>query len=233
MATAKRALELYRERYFDLNVRHFHEKLRGEHEIELSYSWVKGVLQGAGLIARGRKRGQHRKRRPRRPLPGMPLHIDGSEHRWFQDERWYDLLVILDDASSEIYYAQLVEEESSTTVLGGLREVIERKGVLCALYSDRAGASREPHPQKQPHSRCEATTLNPIPDISLATKSGHFNLLTTRGTGNCWVFLLGRMVHFDFVSDFDTHQVFADFQRSRISLAGVWNHIGNVGWHDV
>ena len=137
LATLERVLELYRERYFDLNVRHFHEKLRGEHEIELSYSWVKGVLQGAGLMARGRKRGQHRKRRPRRPLPGMLLHIDGSEHRWFQDERWYDLLVILDDASSEIYYAQLVEEESSTTVLAGLQEVIARKGIFCALYSDR------------------------------------------------------------------------------------------------
>ena len=136
VATLERVLELYRERYFDLNVRHFQEKLSGEHAIELSYSWVKGVLQGAGLIARGHKRGQHRKRRPRRPLPGM-LHIDGSEHRWFQDERWYDLLVILDDASSEIYYAQLVEEESSTTVLQALQEVIERKGIFCALYSDR------------------------------------------------------------------------------------------------
>jgi hypothetical protein len=137
VATLERVLELYRERYFDLNVRHFHEKLSSEHAIELSYSWVKGVLQGAGLIARGRKRGQHRKRRPRRPLPGMLLHIDGSEHRWFQDERWYDLLVILDDATSEIYYAQLVEEESSSTVLAGLQEVIERKGIFCALYSDR------------------------------------------------------------------------------------------------
>src|SRR6202795_33775 len=137
VVTLERVLELYRERYFDLNVRHFHEKLRGEHQIELSYSWVKGVLQGAGLIARERKRGQHRKRRPRRPLPGMLLHIDRSEHRWFQDERWYDLLVILDDASSEIYYAQLVEEESTLTVLAGLQEVIERKGIFCALYSDR------------------------------------------------------------------------------------------------
>jgi transposase len=137
VATLERVLELYRDRYFDLNVRHFHEKLSGEHDIDLSYSWVKGVLQGAGLIARGRKRGQHRKRRPRRPLPGMLLHIDGSEHRWFQDERWYDLLVILDDASSEIYYAQLVEEESTATVLAGLREVIAKQGIFCALYSDR------------------------------------------------------------------------------------------------
>ena len=103
MAVVEQVLALYREKYFDLNVRHFHEKLEAEHRIELSYSWVKGVLQGAGLIARGRKRGVHRQRRPRRPLPGMLLHIDGSEHRWFQDDRWYDLLVILDDATSEIY----------------------------------------------------------------------------------------------------------------------------------
>jgi hypothetical protein len=67
----------------------------------------------------------------------MLLHIDGSRHQWFQDERWYDLIVILDDATSEIYYAQLVEEESTVTVMAGLKEVIERKGVFCALYSDR------------------------------------------------------------------------------------------------
>ena len=106
--------------------------------MEISYSWVKGLLQGAGMVAKGRKRGVHRKLRPRRPLPGMLLHIDGSEHRWFQDERWYDLLVIMDDANSEIYYAQLVEEEATVPVLTGLKEVIECRGVFCALYSDRA-----------------------------------------------------------------------------------------------
>src|SRR5882724_5625605 len=105
VARVEQVLGLYRDRYFDLNVRHFQEKLQHEHQIELSYTWVKLALQGAGLVRRGRKRGEHRQRRPRRPLPGMLLHIDGSHHRWFQDERWYDLIVILDDASSEIYYA--------------------------------------------------------------------------------------------------------------------------------
>jgi transposase len=137
METAERVLALYRDRYFDLNVRHFHEKLRESEGIQLSYSWVKQALQGAGLVARRRKRGPHRRRRPRRPLPGMLLHIDGSTHRWFQDDRYYDLIVILDDATSEIYYAQLVEEESTATVMAGGREVIERKGVFCSLYSDR------------------------------------------------------------------------------------------------
>ena len=137
LATVEKVLALYREKYFDLNVRHFHEKLRAQHDIDLSYSWVKSVLQGAGLVARQRQRGTHRKRRPRRPLPGMLLHIDGSHHQWFQDERWYDLIVILDDATSEIYYAQLTEEESTLTVMAGLKEVIEAKGIFCALYSDR------------------------------------------------------------------------------------------------
>jgi hypothetical protein len=133
----ERVLQLYRERYFDLNVQHFHEKLEAEHQMGLSYSWVKGILQGAGMVARGRKRGTQRKRRLRRPLPGMLLHIDGSRHRWLGDERWHDLIVILDDATSDIYYAQLVEEESTPTVRVAWREGIERRGLFCALYSDR------------------------------------------------------------------------------------------------
>jgi hypothetical protein len=98
---------------------------------------VKQALQGAGLVTTRRRRGPHRKRRERRPLPGMLLHIDGSKHRWFNDDRYYDLIVILDDATSEIYYAQLVEEESSRTVMAALWKVIETKEVFCALYSDR------------------------------------------------------------------------------------------------
>jgi transposase len=154
LAQVEQVLGLYRERYFDLNVRHFHEKLRDEHQIGLSYTWVKQALQGAGLVKREPKRGVHRKRRERRPLPGMMLHIDGSRHHWFQDERWYDLIVILDDATSEIYYAQLVEEESTVTVMAGLRAVVERHGLFCALYSDRgshfwltpkAGGKVDPH----------------------------------------------------------------------------------------
>ena len=66
----------------------------------------------------------------------MLLHIDGSKHRWLND-CWYDFIVILDDATSEIYYAQLVEEESTRAVMAGLREVIEKQGLFSALYSDR------------------------------------------------------------------------------------------------
>ena len=96
-------LRLYQEKYFDLNVRHFHEKLQEVEGIELSYTWVKQALQGAGLVPRKRRRSPHRRRRPRREMPGMMLHIDGSKHRWFQDDRYYDLIVVMDDATSEIY----------------------------------------------------------------------------------------------------------------------------------
>jgi transposase len=137
LETVEKVLGLYKETYYDLNMRHFHEKLREDHGIRLSYTWVQKALQGAGLVARRRKRGPHRRRRPRRAMPGMMLHIDGSKHRWLNDDRWFDLIVILDDATSEIYYAQLVEEESTRTVMAGLREVIETKGLFCSLYSDR------------------------------------------------------------------------------------------------
>jgi transposase len=133
----QRVLILYQEQYSDFNVRHFHEKLSNEHGIPLSYTWVKLALQSAGLVSRHARRGTHRRRRPRRPIPGMLLHIDGSKHQWLGDERWYDLVAILDDATSEIYYAQLVAEESTATVMAALRAVIQRKGLFCALYSDR------------------------------------------------------------------------------------------------
>src|ERR1700723_2224982 len=175
MAVLERVLDLYREKYFDFNLRHFHEKLASEHQIELSYSWVKGVLQGAGLVARGRQRGVHRKRRPRRPLPGVRLHIAGARHHRFRVERWYDLIVILDDASSEIYYAQLVEEESTVTVMVGLREVIERQGVFCALYSDRGshfwltpkvGGKGDPHRLTQVGRALRELEIRMIPAYS-------------------------------------------------------------------
>jgi transposase len=138
LETVERVLCLYREQYFDFNVRHFHERLREEHDITLSYTWVKKALQESGLVRKTRTRRVHRKRRERRPLPGMLLHIDASTHRWFGDGRRYDLIVILDDATSEVYYAQMVEEEDTRGVLRALRQVIEARGLFCALYSDRA-----------------------------------------------------------------------------------------------
>lgn len=139
VAVVEEVLRLYREEYFDFSVAHFHEKLTEKHAIEMSYTWVKNLLQGSGLIAKDRARKKHRRRRERKPLAGMMMHIDGSRHRWFGDERWHDLIVLMDDATSEICYARLVEAESTRTVMEGIRQVVETKGVFCSLYTDRAG----------------------------------------------------------------------------------------------
>ena len=138
MARVETMLKLYREKYFDLNVKHFVEKLHSEHQIMLSYTWVKTALQNAGLVKRYAKRGPHRKKRPRRPLTGMLLHVDGSRHRWIPGlDQYQDLIVIFDDATSEVYDVQLVEEESTVTVMAALKRVVETRGLFCSLYSDR------------------------------------------------------------------------------------------------
>jgi transposase len=139
LATVEKVLHLYREQYFDYNVAHFVETLAREHGIGLSYTWVKTALQTAGLVTRRSKRGRHHKRRPRRALPGMLIHIDGSTHAWLGAEAGkQDLITLMDDATSEIYYAKLVDQESTATIMAGLRAVIATKGLFCSLYSDRA-----------------------------------------------------------------------------------------------
>jgi transposase len=152
----RQVLTLYREQYFDLNVLHFLEKLRAVHGITLSYTWVKTALQKAGLVAKDSRRGTHRKARPRRPLPGMLLHTDASPHAWIPGrEGTQDLIVVLDDATSEVYYAHFVPEESTLTMMAGLKAVIEQHGLFCSLYTDRAGhfvttrTGRSPHQAQQ------------------------------------------------------------------------------------
>ena len=138
-AQVEAVLRLFRERYSDFNVKHFHEKLTEEHGIALSYTWVKSALQEAGLMARRTRRGPHRKRRPRRPMEGMLLHLDGSTHPWLTlcpDQR-DDLLVLMDDATSRVYEARLVEEEDTRSSMTVLRDCVKKHGVFCALYTDR------------------------------------------------------------------------------------------------
>jgi transposase len=138
MADVEKVLRLYREKYFDLNVKHFVEKLHKEHQISLSYTWIKTALQSAGLVKRHPKRGPHRRKRPRKPLPGMMLHVDGSRHQWIPGlDEYQDLIVIFDDATSEVYDVSLVTEESTVTVMSALKRVVETKGLFCSLYSDR------------------------------------------------------------------------------------------------
>jgi hypothetical protein len=131
---------LYRERYSDFTVKHFHEQLVHRHNYRLGYTVTRLSLQAAGLVAKAKRRGAHRKKRPRRPLPGMLLFQDGSKHRWIVAlERDLDLVVTLDDATGEIYSALLVEEEGTISSFLGLAETIGRHGLFGALYTDRGG----------------------------------------------------------------------------------------------
>jgi transposase len=132
-------LTLYRERYGGFSAQHFHDKLCQHHGFRLGYTWTKLRLQAAGLIAKAPRRGAHRKKRPRRPLRGLLLHQDGSPHRWLPAlDAALDLIVTLDDATSEIYSAFLVEEEGTMSAFRALAEVIATHGLPCALYTDRA-----------------------------------------------------------------------------------------------
>jgi len=131
-------LELYQGSYADFTVKHFHEQLLKRHGYKLGYTVTKVHLHRAGLVTPAVKRSAHRKKRPRRPLIGLMLHQDGSRHAWLPgDARPYDLVVTLDDATSAIYSAFLVEEEGTASSFRGLGEVIARHGLFCALYSDR------------------------------------------------------------------------------------------------
>lgn len=141
MKELQQILSLYRTTYDGFNVTHFHEKLQEHHGITRGYTFVKRVLQTAGLVEKSSARGKHRKRRPRKPLIGMMLHLDGSTHEWIPDLPgvFFDLLVLLDDATGEIYNMELVEEESTLTCMRLLRDCVATHGIFCSLYSDRAG----------------------------------------------------------------------------------------------
>jgi transposase len=134
----ERIVSLYRNRYAGWTVKHFHERAREKHGLTASYGWTKSVLHASGLVRPAPKRSAHRKKRPRKPLPGMMLHQDGSRHRWVPGlDQQLDLVVTLDDATSEVYSAFLVAEEGTASTFRALAEVIGRRGLFCSLYTDR------------------------------------------------------------------------------------------------
>jgi hypothetical protein len=142
----ERMHELYRERYGDFTVKHFHEQMVKRHNYKLCYTVTKLSLQAAGLVAKAKRRSAHRKKRLRRPLPGMLLFQDGSTHRWIAMlGRDLDLILgssprtTLDDATGAIYSAFLVEQEGTMSSLLGLAETIGRHGLFSAFYTDRGG----------------------------------------------------------------------------------------------
>jgi transposase len=148
LVEVERVVRLYREQYRGFNVRHFHEIVRREHAVMLSYSYVKVALQTAGLVKKHRTRGRHRRRREPRACFGELLHLDGSTHPWLArvpDGRPC-LIAIPDDATNQVLHAALYPRESRHAVMTALGDVFRTHGLPMALYTDRAKwAFHTPH----------------------------------------------------------------------------------------
>ena len=132
-------LKLYRESYFDFNVKHFYDHLVRDYDFKYSYNWLRMTLQEAGLVSKKKGRGKHRKRRERRSLFGQMLHLDGSDHEWLSlcpGERQV-LLLVLDDATGKNLVGFLCDAESTKNCMGVMREVVEKFGIAAQLYTDR------------------------------------------------------------------------------------------------
>jgi len=137
MDAVQRILWLRREKYPDFSVKHFHEFLTEKHETTISYTWVKELLQEAGLAEKSPGRGQYRRHRERRPMRGMLLHLDASTHEWLAGLPPMDLNLVLDDADGRILYAAFVPQEGTHSTLQALAHVLEHHGRFCELYTDR------------------------------------------------------------------------------------------------
>jgi transposase len=135
---AERIAALYEQRYTGWTVKHFHERAQDQHGLSRSYGWTKSVLQARGLVRKAPRRSAHRKKRPRRPVPGMLLHQDGSRHAWVPGlGHQLDLIATLDDATSEVYSLFLVAEEGTASTFRALGEVVAAHGLFSVLYTDR------------------------------------------------------------------------------------------------
>ena len=128
---------LYRERYQGFTAKHFHEHLVTRHDFSWGYTWTKTFLHSKGLLEKAKRRGAHRRKRERRPMPGMMLHQDGSRHVWLEGQPALDLIVTLDDATGAIYSAFLIEEEGTASTFRALRETFAAHGLPMSLYTDR------------------------------------------------------------------------------------------------
>jgi transposase len=133
---------LYRTRYSGFTARHFHEHLVRDHDFSWGYTWTKTFLQSKGLLIRAPRHGAHRRKRPRRPLPGMMVHQDGSRHEWLAGRNPLDLIVTMDDATNEIYSAFLVAEEGTASTFQALLAVFGRHCLPLSLYTDRSSSVR-------------------------------------------------------------------------------------------
>ena len=153
-AEVDRVVQTYRSGFAGWNVAHFHSKYRTEGQGTRSYTWVKSVLQGAGLARTAKRRGKHRIKRERAPLPGMMIHQDASTHRWVPEEVW-DLVVTMDDATGDHTSMFFCEQEGTASSFHGIGQTVARHGLFATFYTDRGS-----HYFSTPHSGAKVDKHN-------------------------------------------------------------------------
>jgi len=157
----KQWFRFYREHCLGYNVRHFYATLKREQGCRWSYTVVRRALQAAGLIRKQRARGRHFMRREARACLGELVHIDGSRHHWLTrcPDQWQSLIVVVDDATKRVLYAQLCESESTAAILRALAVVVRAHGIPQALYSDRASWAAVTRKAGEPVDRTARTQV--------------------------------------------------------------------------
>jgi transposase len=158
VATIEQLCRLRRERYADFSIQHFWEHATEKHGLTLSYTWTRQVLQAAGLAPKASGRGRYRRKRERRPLVGMLVHLDASTHAWLPGQPAQDLVVALDDADSRILYAQFWPQEGTASTMAALQAVLRDFGRFAELYTDRGSHF------------CRTTTAGAAPDLAYDTQ---------------------------------------------------------------
>jgi transposase len=158
LKTIARLCRLYERHYRDFSVQHFWEQVVEHHGFRLSYTWTKLVLQEAGLVPKAPARGQYRRKRERRPLVGMLVHLDASSHAWLPEHPMQDLVVALDDADGRILYARFWRQEGTASTFAALAHVVRHYGRFAELYTDRG------------RHFCYTATAGAPPDLTHATQ---------------------------------------------------------------
>ena len=128
---------LKRDVYPDFSLQHFYEHVTEQHGVKVSYNWLRLMLQEAGIVEREPARGKYRRRRERRPMVGMLVHLDASTHQWIAGLPMQDLVVALDDADGRILYARFFPQEGTASTFAALESVLRNYGRFTELYTDR------------------------------------------------------------------------------------------------
>jgi hypothetical protein len=149
---------LKKEKYPDFSIRHFHQFATEKHGLRVSYTMVRNVLIGRGLVTKAPGRGKYRRKRERRAMVGMMLHLDGSTHTWIPGLPQQDLIAVLDDADGRLLFARFFEQEGTMSTLVALRHVLTRYGRFCELYTDRGShfcytPKADGDPEEAPHGQ--------------------------------------------------------------------------------